>query len=271
MTAALLLAGLLGCSPPDEPLPTPVLPGASSSQRGFGTPTVPGVDVAPPSDPGVLSPSELYDLAVKAGVGEATVNAVPRRLYSMSAGSPELAAVRTGVVLADAILSASATNAHDILERMRLVEAGLVAMGADEERRGQAGAIRAELERDREVPGSLAVALNRLVERPPPTGAAETLILLTRLLQVGAWLATLDTLAAGMDGAGKPELAATLLSRPAEASYFLAWTRRATQGRPADDPLRGLEGHLAGLSQLPAAGLAPADVRAHTASVLGEL
>lgn len=269
-----MLVLLLACS-----VPTDVRHGPDAA-RSVTAPTTlaePPQHRPPPEAARTLAPSPatLARALADAGVEVALADLVPRRLYRMDDPDPQLAALRTGVILCDTALTVTTANDHDLGERLRLLQVGLGAMDADATlrakvddlaKRSQAGPLdRAALLGEVDALAALTAESNG---RAPGTRRES-------LLHAGEWVALSNLAATAVLRSGKIEVADALFHQSDAASWFLGEARSAAVGLGEEAVVRALEGHLVTLRDVAAKDhLGRAEVQAieeHTAAILNLL
>lgn len=254
---------LLACSvPPDVQAP----PAGSDPGAVAALPPVAADAILAPS------PAEAQRAVVQAGIEVALADLVPRRNYKMDAPDPQVAAVRTGVVLADIVLTVHSSNDHDLLERLDQIGVGLRAMQAGAGLLSTLDDLTARTRGKTITREALLGELDALVSMSVPGAGVGPGDRTGTLLQGGAWLGTTNLVSRAILKADRVDAANTLLHQAAAAEWFLTEVRGAATGRAPEDILRALEGHLVSLRDIAARpDITRADVVAietHTQAVL---
>lgn len=255
MTTLVLMLVLGGCggtepksaAPPPAAAPSPTLPAEAVKEAA--------TDVLAPS------PRETREAVEKAGIQLDVAKLVPVRNYKMDATDRDVVAVRTGVLLADSVLTLKEAPTADIEGRLAQVRAGLVTLGA-----GQGLLNTVDGIRDRFVNGAasrdaLLTELDEVVAMAIPGQGVGPDDRTGPLLQAGAWLSATHVVASALVQADRRELGDQLLRQKTAADWFLGYVRAGAEGRAPEDILKRIEATLGELSAI--AGkptLAPEDV-----------
>lgn len=258
MRALALLALLAACATEPAAPPPPSAPAAPA------TPTLPAAELKQVTAK-VLAPSprETRDALAKAGIQADVARLVPRRAYRLDAADRDIVAVRTGVLLADAVLTVETASDADLVARLEQVEAGLAGMGAGEGLRAQVRGAVARVRNGGVSRADLLAEIDDVVGMAVPGGGVGPDDRSGPLLQAGAWLASSHLVAQALIDAGRPELADQLLHQQAAAEWFLGYVRAGAEGRADADLLRSVERTLVVLATVAGKpSIPPDDVRA---------
>lgn len=265
-----LLLTLTACGP-DAPAPAP---DAAPEERA---PEIPPLDKATLASSAstialVPSPVETQRALAAAGVEAELATLVPAHAFDLSdTGDRDRTAVRTGVVLADLLLTVKTADKADLLARMTAVRAGLATLGAGERVDRDLGATITSVEADAASRDELLKTFDELVGSALPEldfGDTRTL----PLLQAGAWLEGAHLVAAALKARKTPGAADTLLKQPDVVRYFQGFVT-AEGPSPLSGTLHGALKTLEGVASK-AEPLAAEDVDAvltATSDVLGLL
>ncbi len=202
----MLLLALLACSPEEKPPPPPV--------------------VAPVVAPAVLvpPPGKVQASLQQAGIQADVQTIVGSKIIRPTAESSDETAVRTGVLLAQVVLTIRSAPRADSSARLSAVREGLSALGATPALLESVDQLSRGLENDAINEADRSVELERLakviVEQGYTAGPRTV-----PLLQAGGWLAGSNVVAAAVLSSGKLE-AGALLRQPEVATYFLSFVRR---------------------------------------------
>lgn len=247
----------------NPPAPPPVPPSAGSADQKVK------VAISPPS------PLTAKRAVAEAGIDAELARLVPVRHFHLQDTSVEVVALRTGVILADTVLSLEITDAAELDQRLGEIAEGLGAIGVAADVCASVADLRTRFARKELDRAGLLPALDALVARVVPPEGLSAQDRGAPLVQAGAWLATTHLVADAAVRGKKTAAADTLLHQAAIADFYLSFVRSGTQGRPPGDALLGIEGQLVALRDLASkAAFTDADVlaiRDKTAAMLGLL
>lgn len=258
---ALLLAGC-GSPPPEPAPPSPPAPIAAP------VPTPEEVDK-------ILAPSPLkLEAAVReAGVADALGDLVPSSPAEVTTDDKDRIAVRTGVVLAYAVLGGHTTPKADFVAQLRSARAGMAALGAGAGLMSTIDDSITHVENDAASRDDFLRELDDVVGYSVPQEGWGPGDRTGPLLQAGAWLAGTNVMARAIVRSGKAEAADKLLRRKDVADYFLRYVK--TQGQekagPVATQLEQTLTALATLSDKPKLGIEDAQAVADATGALLKL
>lgn len=205
-----------GCgSPPPAPQPEPR---AEAPAQAAPSPEAVSKILAP-------SPLKLETEVREAGVADALADLVPASPAEIDTADKDRVAVRTGVVLAYAVLGGKSTPKADFLAQLKSARNGMAALGAGAGLMSTIDDSITHVENDaasredfiRELDGIVGYAVPEQGWGPEDrTGP---------LLQAGAWLAGTNVVARAVVRSGKVEAAQKLLARKDVADYFLRYAK----------------------------------------------
>ncbi|HND34284.1 MAG TPA: hypothetical protein PLA94_29990 [Myxococcota bacterium] len=211
----MLLLALLACST-QEPAPRPAAP------------------VLPVVAPAVLvpPPAKVQESLQKAGIQADVQSIVGSKIIRPIGESNDETAVRTGVLLAQLVLTTRSAPRPESLARLTAVREGLSTLGAAPGLVESLEQLAAGLGNDAINESDRAMELERIakviVEQGYKSGPRTV-----PLLQAGGWLAGSNVVASAVLSSGKID-AASLLKQPEVAAYFLGFVR--SEGQKADLP-----------------------------------
>jgi hypothetical protein len=276
--ALTLVAALAGCAG-EEPAKAPVAE----------VPTQPTAPVAPPAELDlnalksgatnvalVPSPVEMQKALEKAGIAQQLESLVQQRTLKPDAQDKDVIAVRTGVLLADALLTVKTAPPERLIERLTLVRAGLEKLGAGDDVLRTADDLVAQVKnvgkgsRDKIVEELDAMHGAVLPAIEYKAGAQ-----VVPLIQAGGWLEGSNLLAAAVLASDKVAVGNDLLRQPQIAAHFLEYVKLEGRAQAPDAVVKKLNATLTRLKEIASQpSLAKADVeeiKALTDSVLGML
>ena len=244
--ALALAATLVGCGGSDKPAtPTPEAQPAAVD-LGELKKSAEKVSLVP-------SPIAMHESLKKAGIDVALDTLVPERNLSFENVPADLAAVKTGVALADALLTVRTAPADKLSARINAVKAGMKVLktGSDIERTlddvNQSIATVGTGPRD-----SIEQEIELLLQVAIPEVSYEAGEQIVPLLQAGAWLEGSNLIASAIVTAGKPEAGTDLLRQGPVCDYFLKYVDIVEKGRPNDPVVGQLRTTLTKLKEISA-------------------
>jgi hypothetical protein len=156
-----------------------------------------------------------------AGITQSLAPHVPDRSFNMEKGEPDALAMRTGVILADAILSGPDVPKDRFVQRLKAVRTGLRGIGAGEE-----GVVEPlddfikNVENDASSRADFIKELDRFTEYMLPEEGWGPDDETGPLLQAGGWLAGTNLVAKAIVEAGDDAAADKLLREKEVVAYF---------------------------------------------------
>lgn len=218
-TAALILTALTlaGCDSPPPPAPA--------------APPPPPAAPASPEVAKILAPSPLkLEAEVReAGVADALGDLVPVSPAEVTTDDKDRIAVRTGVVLAYAVLGGRETPKGPFVAQLRSARAGMAALGAGQGLLSTIDDSIGHIENDAASREDFLRELDNIVGYAVPEQGWGPSDNTGPLLQAGAWLAGTNVVARAIVRSGKAEAADKLLRRKDVAEYFRGYVRTAGQ------------------------------------------
>lgn len=180
----------------------------------------------------VPSPMETQRALESAGIDTQLSSLVPKHEFDLTNTDLEHAAVRSGVFLADLMLTVKVAEKADLLQRLKAVRQGIQQLGGGEdidntlkdyEESITADAISREemLKEFDELSGAVIPELefngkNRVVP----------------MIQAGSWLEGANLMARAVKEKGKPDAADGLLKQPQVVAYFIKYVKDDASGTP---------------------------------------
>jgi hypothetical protein len=192
----------------------------------------------------VPSPTETQAALGKAGIDATLSDLVQDRTYSDKSDADHVA-VRTGVVMADVLLTLKTSEKAKLTERLKAIESGMGTLGVSGELQGTLAELVAQVENDQVDPerNDLLRDLEDVAGSKIPAAEFDSDTYLP-LLQAGSWLEGANLIARAMQAEGKFEQANQLLKQPEVVEYFLRYVEDEGQERAADHILVTLKDTL---------------------------
>ncbi len=276
----LLAAALVGCggdsttvaeAPPKEaPAPDATAPAAPP-------PTLAVADLQAQAENIALvpSPAEMQKALEKAGVAGGLSKLVSAREFKMDVENKDVVAVRTGVVLADALLTVKDAETGVLVARLEKVKAGMVALGAGTDIAATLDELVNAVKNETKSRDELLKDLDDLHGAILPEIKYEAGERVVPLLQAGSWLEGSNLVANAILTSGKIEAGNSLLRQPQVAGYFLKYVQVEGADKAPSEVVKQLEATLKKLQEIAAKpNLSTEDtteIKAQTDAVLGLL
>lgn len=223
----------------------------------------------------VPSPVEMQKALEKAGIAEGLDKLVPERTLKLDIENKDIVAVRTGVVLADALLTVKVAPKDKLTGRLGTVKAGLGSLGAGNDLPAVIDDLVAKINNDGISREDLVKELDDLHGAVLPEIKYEAGERCVPLLQAGSWLAGSNLVAAAIVAGNKPEAGDKLLRQPLVVDYFLKYVKVEGAGKADAAVLKQLETTLLKLKEIaskPSLSVDDAkEVKAQTDAVLALL
>lgn len=250
----------VGCESP--PPPAPVAPPAPAAP-------------VPAEVSRILAPSPLkLEAEVReAGVAEVLADLVPTAPAEVVTEDKDRIAMRTGVVLAYAVLGGRDTPKADFVAQLRSARSGMAALGAGPGLMSTIDDAIVKVENDAASRDDFLRELDQIVGYAVPEQGWGPEDRTGPLLQAGAWLAGTNVVARAIVRSGKPEAAEKLLRRKDVADYFLKYVRTEGQQKagPVAEQLEKTLTELATIAEKPTLGVEDANAVASATDALLKL
>ena len=251
---ALTLLGCGGDAPPVEPADPNAAP---SEGPADATPAVPPTplalaDLAAQAQNIALVPSpvEMQHAMEKVGISGGLSKLVVERGLKFDAANKDVVAVRTGAILADAMLTVKDAPSDVLVARMEKVKAGLAALGAGTDIPATIDELINNVKNEVTSRDELLKDLDDLHGALIPEIKYEAGERVVPLIQAGSWLEGSNLVATAIIAANKPEAANSLLRQPQVAAYFLKYVEVEWAGKAPDEVLTQLRVTLLKLQEL---------------------
>jgi hypothetical protein len=184
----------------------------------------------------VPSPVEMQKALSAAGISTRLATLVSARNIETVVPDKNAAAVRTGVVLADLVLTVKDAQTSQIVAQLNRVKQGLNALGGSADLSATIDDLSNRLTNDAISRDDLIKELDELRGVMVPAGSYELGDNAVPLILAGSWVEGSHLVAAAMKAENKYEGADNLLKQPAVVDYFLGYvkTEGASQKAPND-------------------------------------
>jgi hypothetical protein len=280
LTPLLLALALAGCggdttSAPEAPKDQPTMPAAETPATPPPALAVADLQAQAENIALVPSPAEMQKALEKAGIAGGLSGFVKERTLKLTADNKDVVAVRTGLVLADALLTVKDAPKDTLVARLETVKTGMAALGAGPDIGATIDELNNKIKNDAMSRDELLKELDDLHGAIIPEIKYEAGERVVPLIQAGSWLEGSNLVASAIVGANKPEAANSLLRQPQVAAYFLKYVEVEGAGKAPDAVLTQLKTTLTKLQEIASKPALTIDdvneVKAQTDSVLALL
>jgi hypothetical protein len=220
------------------------------------------------SDALVPSPVEMQKALTAAGITTRLATLVGTRDIETVVPDKNAVAVRTGVVLADLVLTVKDSQTPRIVNQLARVKQGLAAIGSSADLGSTIDDLSNRLANDAISRDDLVKELDELRGVMVPSGKYEIGDAAVPLILAGSWVEGAHLVSAAMKAEGKYDGADNLLKQPAVVDYFLTYVKTEGAQKAPTDLVGRLETTLNALKEIAAKDkLGQADVeRIHEAT-----
>jgi len=198
----------------------------------------------------VPSPAEMQKALSNAGLQAQLADLVKSRDISMDVTNKDQVAVRTGVVLADLVLTVKTASDADQVARLGRIKEGMAKLGAD----GKVTKTLDELaNKIKSGSGSKADLLKEFDELSGilvPELKYEAGEWVIPLIKAGSWLEGAHLVAGAIKEEGKFEEAGKLLKQPHVIDYFIEYVQREGSDKAPDAVIAKLKETLGALKEV---------------------
>jgi len=198
----------------------------------------------------VPSPVETQRALESAGIDTQLANLIPDHKFDMEKTDVDHAAIRTGVTLADALLTVKSAEKDVLLSRLGTIQKGMGQLGGG-------GDIDSMLRDMQERVKADAVTRDELLKEFDEMSGAVIPELefngnqrIVPLIQAGSWLEGANLVGKAVRDAKKPSAADTLLKQPAVVQYFADYVKNEGSERAPEQVTAKLDESLATLKTL---------------------
>ncbi len=224
----------------------------------------------------VPSPAETQRAMENMGIATGISKLVRERKLDMATDNKDVVAVRTGVALADCLLTLKDAEKPKLIERLELVRSGMNALGAGGNVNMTLEDLIARVTNDSASRDDLLRDLDEMHNNIIPeiefqTGGDRFI----PLMQAGSWLEGSNLVSRAILEAGKPDAGTNLLRQPKIVAYFLGYVKDEGAAKAPQQVLVQLQKTLRRLEEISAKEAFTADdvkeIEIQTDAVLGML
>jgi len=220
----------------------------------------------------VPSPAEMQRALEKAGLTSRLSEMVTERTRTTDAESLDQVAVRTGVVLAEVVLTVKETPKQRFAERMGALKQGFHRLQAGADIPKVIDDLVERVNNDAISRDDLLKEVDELSGVMVPELETEVGDWVVPLIQAGSWLQGSHLVSGAIQNEGKVEEASGMLRQPQVVNYFLSYVQREGREKAPDQVVQQLEQTLLKLKTIAGKDLLNAqdinDVHEATGAVL---
>ncbi len=240
---ALVLAACEGekpAAPTPTPEPTPAPP-AASPEKTFDKATL---AAAAEQVALVPSPAEMQRSLEKAGVNKALATMVQERDIVVKVENKDQVAVRTGVILADLLLTVKTAPKERLTARLDRLAEGLNLLGAGTDVQATISDMKLRIQNDAVSRDDLLKEMDELSGAMVPELEYEAGEWVVPLIQAGSWLEGAHLVSSALKEVNRADAADNLLKQPAVVDYFIKYVDREGANKAPDEVVNKLRESL---------------------------
>jgi hypothetical protein len=251
--SSLLLATLIGCGGGEEQKPADAEGQAPAPAAEAAPPAALKLDELKQAAQNITlvpSPAEMQKALEKGGIASKLDALVPARTLKMDTANKDVVAVRTGLVLADALLTVKSAPEDKLIERLNQVKAGLATLGAGTDIAATIDDLTARIGNKSMSRDELVKELDDLHGAVIPEIEYEAGPQVVPLIQAGSWLGGSNLVAAAIVEANKPDAGTSMLRQPEVCDYFLKYVAIEGGSKAPDEVVQQLNATLTKLKEI---------------------
>lgn len=222
---------------PAEPPPAPVLDLATLQGQAQNVALTP-------------SPAEMQASLARHQIGQSLASLVKKRDLQVNGPSKDQVAVRTGVVVAELVLTVREATKEELVARLGRVREGMHILGAGADIEATIEDLVNRIQNDAVTRDTLVQEFDELSGVVIPEIEYEAGPRCVPLIQAGSWLEGANLVSTAVRNAERYDAADALLRQPEVVRYFLQYVRTEGQERAPDEVIQKLEGTLTTLAEL---------------------
>jgi hypothetical protein len=199
----------------------------------------------------VPSPAEMQKSLSNAGLTSDLASLVPAdRNIGMDVEDKDNLAVRTGVVLADLVLTVKTASKEAKLERLEKLKVGFKALGAGDDIQATIEDLGTQIKNDAINEDDLLKEMDELSGVMVSELEYEAGEWVVPLIQAGSWLEGANLVSAAIEKENKFDVAGQLLKQPRVVEYFLKYVEREGRSKAPDQVVTKLTEVLNSLKKI---------------------
>ncbi len=249
--ALIALAALSACTggeKPEEPVnPTPEVETPKPEPVALSTEDL---NKAADNIALVPSPAEMQKALDAAGIQAKLGEKVPDRSLKMDVPNKDQVAVRTGVILADLLLTVKTAEKDKLGKQLMDIKTGMEQLGGGSDISATIQDIHDRVMNDAVSREDLVKELDELSGAIIPEIEYEAGPRSVPLIQAGSWLGGANLVAAAVVESGNYDKAGDLLKQPAVVGYFQGYVKEEGQDKASGEVIAQLETTLNTLAEI---------------------
>jgi len=198
----------------------------------------------------VPSPAEMQKALEKNGIATGLSGKVVDRPLKMDISNKDVVAVRTGVAMADALLTVKDAPPEKLVARLTTVKAGMTTLGGGTDIGATIDDINGRVTNGSVSREDLVKELDEMHGAIIPEIKFEAGDRVVPLIQAGSWLEGSNLVAAAIIDANNPTAGTELLRQPQVAEYFLKYVQTEGAGKAPDEVIGQLNSTLLKLREI---------------------
>lgn len=200
----------------------------------------------------VPSPAEMQRALDKAGIAKGLSAMVADRTLKMDVENKDVVAVRTGVALADALLTVKDAPKEKLVARLDVVKAGMTSLGGGADIGATIDDLKARISNDSISRDDLVKELDEMHGAMIPEIKYEAGAQVVPLIQAGSWLEGSNLVSQAIVEANKGEAGTQLLRQPQVVEYFQKYVQVEGAGKAPNEVVTQLDTTLKKLKEIAA-------------------
>lgn len=247
-----LAALLVACSgevAPPPPKPVPQAPAPSANPE---TPRVDAKALAADHDKIALVPSpvETQKALEASGIDTKLATLIKKHEFDMAAAGTDHAAVRTGVVLADLLLTTKSASKDELVHRLKQIDKGMEQLGGGADISSTLRDYAERIQTDAVTRDELLKEFDELSGVVIPELEFNGQDRVVPLIEAGSWLEGANLVARALKTADKKDAAEKLLKAPSVVDYFIKYVKTEGAQKAPEAVTKKLEEALGTLKTL---------------------
>jgi len=198
----------------------------------------------------VPSPAEMQRALTNLGLNSKLSEMVAYRDIKMDSDNNDQIAVRTGVVIAELVLTVQDAPKEMLINRLNRLNEGFTKLEAGEDITGVVERLVTKVTNDAITREDLVKEMDQLAGVLVPEIRDEAGAQVVPLIQAGAWLEGAHLVSGAIDAEQKHEQAASLLRQPVVVAYFKRYVEREGSDKATDAVLTELRATLTVLGEI---------------------
>ena len=215
-------------------------------------PTLSAAELASGSENIALVPSvvETQSALTAAGIDAKLADLIAHREFDVKNANKDNVAVRTGVVVADMLLTVKTAEKDQLLANLAKIKEGMVTLDGGADIQTVVTEMEEGVKGDSLTRDQLLKELDELSGAVIPELKFNGQTRIVPLIQAGSWVEGANLVSKAVKQAGKPEAADSLLKQPAVVDYFIQYVKTEGQAQAPEAVTLKLEESLGVLKAL---------------------